>query len=202
MTEMKKALRSKQDGNKHAHQVASITSRRWANRLWALGLLCVGLIFGASPQAQADPPTANRILFNCTFTTDAGEGFINLQDALDIPDLALLNGGQLQASYIIIYVRENPNDGQLIGTPPPSSSSTYTGPIICTNADTDDITKTTEGTLIPPDPDNDPSIDILGAEEASHLQYRTTGGTMADTEKRVCHTVASNTDCFLIQPKP
>jgi hypothetical protein len=157
--------------------------------------LCAGLIFAASSQAQADPPTANRILFNCTFTTDAVEG-TNLQDALNIPDLALLNGGQLQASYIIIYVRQNPNNGQLIGTPPPTSSSTYTGPIICTNADTDDIAKTTEGTVIPG------PIDITGAEEVSHLQLQPSSSTdPADREKRVCHTVASNTDCFLIQPK-
>lgn len=161
---------------------------RWINRSWIPGLLCAGVIFGLSSRAEAEP-VENRIYSDCTFT------IADLQD-LDIVDLESLNGGQLQASYIIIYVRENPNDGQEIweeGGEGPEPTGTFTGPILCTNADTDVAVPTTEDTLIP----DSGTVDILGAEEASHLQYEPTGG---DPEKRVCHTVAGNTDCFLIQP--
>jgi len=193
MTETTKALRSKQHEDHDELQAAHIASGHWMSRWWVPGLLCAGLAFGLASNAGADP-VANQIYSNCTFT-DA-----DLLD-LEIPDVdsGLLNGGQLHASYIIIYVRENPNDGQeifeLVGeTPEPTN--TFTGPILCTNLDTDVATPTTENELIPPSG----TVDILGAEEASHLQYEATGG--GDPEKRVCHTVAGNTDCFLIKPKP
>lgn len=195
MAETNKALRLKQGGNEES------PSTHPASRSGILMLLFAGLIAGLSSQAQADPPTENRVLFNCTFTTDAMEG-INLQDALDIPDLAMLNGdelhpdGQLKASYILIYVRQNPNNGQNI-TPLGTPTTSFTGPILCRNVDTDAIAKTTEGTSIPG------PVDILGAEEVSHLQLQPSSSTEPnDRKKRVCHTVASNTDCFLIGPKP
>jgi hypothetical protein len=151
-----------------------------------------GLLAGLSSLAQADP-TANRIFFECTFTTGSSTTAGTLNSALHISsqDLSLLQNNQVQASYILIYVRENPNDGQDL-----RNSPSFTGPILCTNENTVDIVETTEGTeILGP-------VDILGAEEASHLQYRPTGGTVADTEKRVCHTVASSTYCFNIHPQP
>jgi hypothetical protein len=192
MTETTKALRSKEDGNNHALHSTHPASPRSVNRPGLLMLLFAGLIAGLSSQAQADP-TANRIFFECTFTTGAATTDGTLNSALNISsqDLSLLQSNQVQASYILIYVRENPNEGQDL-----KNSSSFTGPILCTNEDTVGIVVTTEGTEIPG------PVDITGAEEASHLQYRPTGGTVADTEKRVCHTVASNTDCFLIQPQP
>jgi hypothetical protein len=158
----------------------------------AFVVLFAGLLVLFPSLAQADP-TADRIFSECTFTTGAATTRGTLNSALHISpqDLNLLQGGEVQASYILIYVRENPNDGQDL-----KSSPSFTGPILCINEDTVDIVETTEGTEIPG------PIDILGAEEASHLQYRPTGGTVADTEKRVCHTVASNTYCFNIQPQP
>jgi hypothetical protein len=166
-------------------------------RLLAM-LATAGSVVGISLQATAAPsgtPQANRIFFNCTFTT-AG-----LRSILTIPQNALnaLAGKQVQASYIIIYVRQSPNDGQRLGT-----TSSYTGPILCTNSDTEDVVQTTETTAIP-NPTNHPgaaSVDILGIEEALHLQYQLnlTSGP-GDIEKRVCHTAAANTDCFFIQPK-
>ena len=203
MTKTTRDLSSKRAGSNEAPQATNIAARRAMSRSWILGLLCGALIFDASAQAQtADPPTANHVFFGCTFTTGTGTGTLN--SVLTIPDIALLNnGGGLEASYIIIYVRENPNDGQRIG-----ATQTYTGPVICRNAVTDSIAKTTEGTAILPDPDPDPDIgpppiDILGAEEASHLQYQESSTVPPNTnpkQKRVCHTVASNTDCFLIRP--
>jgi hypothetical protein len=119
---------------------------------------------------------------------------------LGIPPSALnaLAGQQVRPSYIIIYNRQNPNEGQQIGT-----TSTYTGPILCINADTENVVATSEATLIP-NSTNQPgatSVDILGAEESLHLQYRSVlAAGPGNTEKRVCHTIAGNTDCFFIQP--
>lgn len=193
MTEITKALRSKQHESYDAPQATSVASRQC--RWWVPGLLCAGLTLGLASHADADP-VANQVYSNCTFTIDDLAGLV-------IPDLdsGLLNNGTLQASYIIIYVRENPNDGQnifeLVGeTLQPTN--TFTGPILCTNSDTDIATPVDENTLIPPPPPfPTDTVDILGAEEASHLQYAPAGG--GDPEKRVCHTVAGNTDCFRIR---
>lgn len=192
MTETTKALRSKQGGNNNASQATNIAPRRWAGRLGILGLLCAGLIAGVPSKAEAQPagsPTANDVFYNCTFTTEDLNAALTISQA----NLDLLASGQIEASYIIIYVRENPNDGQLrTGTTP-----SFTGPVLCTNVDTADITQTDEGTAIAG------PVDVLGAEEVSHLQVRSSSSTDPDdTEKRVCHTVASKTQCFLIQLKP
>ena len=189
MTETTRAVRSKQND---APQATNIAPRCWIGRLWILGLLCVGLIAGAPSRVEAQPagsPTANDIFYNCTFTTEDLNAALNVSQA----NLDLLASGQIEASYIIIYVRENPNDGQQrTGTTP-----SFTGPVLCTNVDTADITQTDEGTAIAG------PVDVLGAEEVSHLQVRSSSSTDPDdTEKRVCHTVASKTQCFLIQLKP
>jgi hypothetical protein len=169
---------------------------RFTRPLRSLAMVAtVGLVSGVSLEATAAPsgsPQANRIFFNCTFTT-AG-----LQSILNIPTSSLnaLAGSQVQASYIIIYVRGNPNDGQRLGT-----TSSYTGPILCINSDTEDVVQTTETTAIP-NSTNQPgatSVNILGGEEALHLQYKL--NPSGDIEKRLCHTAANNTDCFFIQPQ-
>jgi len=172
--------------------------RRPIRRAVLLASLSAALVLGASPGgANADPsgsPTANRVFFNCTFTT------ADLQSILDIPTINGLANHQLVPSYIIIYNRQNPNEGQKIGT-----TSTYTGPVLCINSDTENVVPTSEATVIPNATNQPgvPAINILGAEEALHLQYRSTLTTNpARNEKRVCHTVAGNTDCFFIQPSP
>jgi hypothetical protein len=195
MTKTTKALCSKQ-GENDAPQATKVASRRSVNRWWFLGLLCAGLIGGVWLKAEAAPegdPTANRVYFNCTFSTDPASLTGDIRDALNIPGLNKFVGNNIQVSYIIIYVRENPNDGQALKTP----ANSFTGPVLCTNSDTNDVIKTTEGTAIPG------PVDITSAEESSHLQFKPTSSTNpADKDKRVCHTVASNTDCFLIQSKP
>jgi hypothetical protein len=162
-----------------------------------LAALTAGLILNVSLPAHGDPsgsPLPNRIFFNCTFTT------ADLQSILNIPTVSALAGHQVRPSYIIIYNRQNPNDGQQIGT-----TSTYTGPVLCINEDTDNVFPTSEGTQIP-NATNQPgaiAVDVLGAEEVSNLQYKSVLATgPGNTEKRVCHTAAGNTDCFLIQPAP
>jgi len=196
MTKMTKALLSKWDGSNASPQANNIAPGRSASRWWLLGLLCAGLIGGAWSKSEAAPegdPTPNRVYFNCTFSTDLASPTGDIRDALNIPGLNKFVNNNIEVSYIIIYVRENANDGQALKTP----LGSFTGPILCTNADTNDIVKTTEGTAIPG------PVDITSAEEASHLQFKPTSSTNpADKDKRVCHTVASNTDCFLIQSKP
>lgn len=192
MIETTKALRSAEDSSNDAPNSSHAASPRLMNRPALSMVLLVGLLAGLPSAAPADP-TADRIFSECTFTTGASTTRGTLNSALHISpqDLNFLQGNEVQASYILIYVRENPNDGQDL-----KNSPSFTGPILCTNEDTVSVVETTEGTeILGP-------VDILGAEEASHLQYRPTGGTMADTEKRVCHTVASNTYCFNIQPQP
>jgi hypothetical protein len=150
-------------------------------------LAAAALLSGVSLPAMAQQ--ANHVFANCTFTTAA------LQSALKIPLSGFVNN-QLQASYIVIYTRTNPNDGQPLKSP----AGSFSGPILCVNS-TESATATTENTPIP-NATNQPgttSVDILGAEEAFHLQYqRNPGGVI---EKRVCHTVAGITDCFFVQAK-
>jgi hypothetical protein len=184
MSEMPKASSLQGKAANHAFQPTK--------HPWILGLLSATLIWSLSVRAEAEPsgtPTANQIFFNCTFTTDS------LNDALAIgqSNLNKLSSRQIEASYIIIYTRQYGNDGQPLATATPS----FTGPVVCVNSGLDnftDITPTTAGSAILG------PVDIVGAEEGSHLQYRPPGGAVSNTEKRVCHTVASNTECFLIQP--
>src|SRR6185436_9494451 len=119
-----------------------------------------------------------------------------LVDGIDPLHLPMFATGQIEASYIIIYVRQNRNDGQELNGSTPTTPL-FTGPVLCTNADDTDITETTEGTAIPG------PVNVLGAEEVSHLQVQPFNSTnLNDRDKRVCHTVASSTECFLIEFKP
>jgi hypothetical protein len=185
-------LPSKQDGNSNASQATNIAPRRWVGRLWILGLLCAALIAGVPSKAETQPagsPTANEIFYNCTFATDD----LNAALTISLANRDLLASNQIEASYIIIYVRQNTNDGQqLDGTTP-----TFTGPVLCTNVEDTDIFVISEGTAMPG------PVNVLGAEEVSHLQVQPSTSTNPnDKDKRVCHTVASRTECFLIEFKP
>jgi hypothetical protein len=159
-------------------------------------LAAVGLVCTISGQPMAAPPgapVADRVFAGCTFTT------ADLQLLLNIPNSSLNKfvGDAIQGSYILIYVRANPNDGQ------PLDAGGFTGPVLCINSDTETIDQTTETTPIP-NSTNHPgvtSVDIRGAETAFHLQYEL-NPTPGDIEKRVCHSVAGNTDCYFIQPGP
>jgi hypothetical protein len=158
-------------------------------------LLFAGLTAGLSLPAQADP-VANTVFTECTFTTGPHTTRGTLNSVLNISQTNLnkLTGGEIQASYILIYTRQNPNDGQDL-----ANSALFTGPILCRNLDTR-VDPTTEATQIP-DPTRADSVNILDAEEVSHLRYEPNVGTMVGpAEKRVCHTVASNTNCFIIRP--
>src|SRR6266545_892152 len=82
---------------------------RLVRRAAVLGALIATVVLGSPLGASADPsgsPTANRVFFNCTFTT------ADLQAILDIPTINGLANHQVVPSYIIIYNRQNPNEGQ------------------------------------------------------------------------------------------
>ena len=195
MTETTRTLRSKQSGTDHAPEATNVASRCWVGRWWMFGLLCAVFVGGVPSKVEAQPagsPTANEIFYNCTFTTDD----LNAALAISSTNLDLLTTNQIEASYIIIYVRQNRNDGQeLDGSTP--TTPLFTGPVLCTNDDNTEITETTEGTAITG------PVNVLGAEEVSHLQVQPSTSTNPnDKDKRVCHTVASTTECFFIEFKP
>src|SRR5262245_27320054 len=100
------ALRSRDCGNNNAPHSTWRASLRRVKGSAVLMLMFAVLIAGIS-QAQAAPPPPNRIL-TCTFNLG------QLRTALGNSLPSSL--GTFQASYIIIYVRQNPNEGQQIGT--------------------------------------------------------------------------------------
>jgi len=154
----------------------------------------LGVSFGALAQAPG-PPEANHVWGGCVLTSDA---VTELRDSLTTPDVegGLPEDPLPQVDFVIVYSLKNNNDGQALG-------EAFTGPILCRNSGTVTIDTTTEDTPIPPveDQENDVTVDIEGTEEALFLQYhRSDAIDAAEREKRVCHTVAGHTDCFLIKP--
>src|SRR5262245_24408861 len=98
MTERNIALRVKHAGN---------GSR---GRLPVLALLCGGLLLGVSTHAGAGPegvPEKDKIFYNCSFSAAGLESILTIDTSnLNVP---LIEGsGHLEASYILIYVRQNP----------------------------------------------------------------------------------------------
>src|SRR5262245_9370477 len=95
----------------------------------SLAILAIaGLLAGALPQvaAAADP---HHVFAKCTSTLNSLKNALTFNDTA--PPATRLRVQDLQASYIVIHVRQNPNDGQKIGTTTPS---TYTGPVLCVNS--------------------------------------------------------------------
>jgi hypothetical protein len=98
----------------------------------------------------------------------------------------------IEIAFVVVYSLNNDNDGQ------PVTGGT-TGPVICTNPEVVDTpSPTTQTTNIG---SADDTVTILDAEEAFLLRYQFEDPP-EDIEKRVCHTVDNNTDCFLIVPAP
>lgn len=162
-------------------------------------LLVAGWILGVSVGAlaqQPPAPAANHVWGSCVLTPAA---VTELQDSLTAAGgLPSGEGDPLpQVDFVIVYSLQNNNDGQALGTG-------LTGPIVCTNSVTVTIETTTEDTPIPSltDQADGITVDIEGIEEALLLQYQKmqNNAPLGGREKRVCHTVAGNTDCFLIKP--
>lgn len=148
-------------------------------------VVAAGLVVGSAAQAVAAPPAEDRVLSECTFN------LADLQYALHDVDLSKLDGGAVNASTIVIYVRQNPNGGQQL-----KNAGGYTGPVVCVNEDSDAIVSTTESTAIP----TVGSVDVTGAEQLFWLQY--IDNVSNETDNRFCLSVHDRTDCFLVQPQP
>lgn len=155
--------------------------------------------------AQEDPPApaANRVWGGCTLSATT-------VDSLLTNELGAEFGSQAAVSFVVIYtLREN--NGQRL------TDTTDTGPVICTNqhagingavegitaqeADGDPLSEDSDIPGDTHDPVTEPvawssNLNILDTEQMFSLRYEIidTGGV----EKRVCHTVDANTDCFRI----
>src|SRR5262245_55582726 len=102
------ARMTSQDGRSRALR---LVRRVFAKPARSLAMLpAIGLVSGVAPQA-ATAAEADHIFSVCTFTTSSIRSALTITD----PDLDL-STSTLEASYILIYVRANPNDGQQIGT--------------------------------------------------------------------------------------
>lgn len=157
--------------------------RRFGTFLSAL--LVAGFVAGVFPAALAvppGPPSEDHVWGGCVLTTGAVGA---LRRSLIGPDGEGVRSPQVD--FVLVYTLQNDNDGQHFG-------DGTTGPILCTNPDTVSIETTLENTRIP----DSGKVDIKALEQALIMQYQQAG----IRNKRICHTVADNTDCFLIKPVP
>jgi hypothetical protein len=192
----------------------SAAQGRTARRLLAL---TAALLVGSTAHAlaQAPDPAADHVWGGCVLSTGEGGTVGSLladiadsDSADEDPDLDQEN---LQVGFVVVYTLGNPNDGQ------PIDGGGFTGPVICLNPNLVDVTAfeddgetpLTETSAIPDDtgPDGADSVDLLAAEEVFILQYEINDDDEesfidGNIEKRICHTVAGNSDCFIVSPAP
>lgn len=168
-----------------------VSRRRSATFLPAL--LVAGLAIGVSPGALAQA-VPDHVFDGCVLNSNSGEGEIDTIAGLEA-DLEVGSGiGDAQVDFVLVYSLANDNDGQDLG------EAGFTGPILCTRPAVVGVagvnsTATDENTPIGTEAD---PVDITALEQALILQYDKDG----TREKRICHTVAGNTDCFLITTAP
>lgn len=133
----------------------------------------------------SSPPSVDHVWGGCRLTQAAVSG---LESGVSADGEGPLSSPLVD--FVLVYSLQNDNDGQLLGTG-------YTGPILCTNPNNVNLAATGEntpiGTLAAP-------VEITALEGVLFLQHETVPGVPSSREKRVCHTVAGNTDCFLIRP--
>jgi hypothetical protein len=182
---------------------ALLPTRRTMGGAHAAVALASALLLGGSVPALAtgptDPPNpaVSHVWAGCELSPATLEALA--------ADAAVEVEGTAQISFVVVYTLSNDNDGQLLG------ESGFTGPVLCTNPfevgitalQKDGTTPLTETSDIPAqtDPGGATTVDILEAEEAFIIKYRLDNGANAeDIEKRVCHTVDGNVDCFIIFP--
>jgi hypothetical protein len=147
-------------------------------------LLCALYALGNGSLAMATPPPpppAKDRIATCRLNATAVKSL--KQSLKSTTGLAESN-----VDFALVYSLANPNDGQ-------PTTDGYTGPVLCINPEsvTYPPTPTSENTPVGP---AGQAWNITDLEQALLLQYRKTDGVI---EKRVCHTVAGNTDCFLIK---
>lgn len=167
------------DGRAHGRASIGLTS--------ACGALALAGAALVSMPAPASAQDADRIWAECTLQDGETNIAVALEDLIDdqggnaIDDRTTGSApANIEVAFVVVYSLANVHDGQPVG------SSGFTGPIICT-APGFSIEETSQTDTIS-------NANILDAEDAFILRYERNG----NTEKRICHTVASNTDCFTV----
>jgi hypothetical protein len=175
----------------------TMQNSRWgvATRTCVATAFAALLVAGSSVPALAQ--TANEIWAGCVLSTGGEEGEANTVGDLagDLIDSGISDNDDLQVAFVVVYSLKNDNDGQPV-------SGGFTGPVICANPEVVSVPleTTSQTDNIPPDDDEDhDTVTISDAEEAFLLQYQF-DQEPTDIEKRFCHTVDSETFCFLIKP--
>jgi hypothetical protein len=97
--------------------------------------------------------------------------------------------GTPEIAFVLVYSLNHDNDGQPVTVQGQSGS---TGAVICRNTEVVAAPAATSQTT----DIGSNNVTILDAEEAFIVRYQI-GSTI---EKRVCHTVNQNTDCYRISP--
>jgi hypothetical protein len=128
--------------------------------------------------AAQSNPTADRVWAQCTLTQAEVTALTNRMTGTGL-------GTPKTVAFVVIYSFQG-NDGQ------PLTGGGFTGPVICRAPgvnigqvlQTDNIGTT-----------GDP-VDVLDVENAIILRYQESGPPLGPVEKRYCHTVDANTDCF------
>jgi hypothetical protein len=176
----------------------------------AAAVVALMALAGSGPTGAAEggsggsgsSPRANHVLDGCVLNPATYAALV-----LDIArqSRGAIDPKKVRVSFVVVHTL-NPNDGQPLKSP----ASAFTGPVLCAAPPLPGVGVRVERTDEQADINN---IDILGAEESLILHYRpaASAGTAGDrpkppardrTEKRFCHTVANNTDCFRIFPRP
>jgi hypothetical protein len=136
--------------------------------------------------AAAEAQTANRVVGNCVLQTATISNLrADLQESAGIANPRI--------DFVIVYSIANPNDGQPI-------AGGFTGPVLCGRVAFGTLPAVQVQPVLEtaPIPAGAGTIDLLGIENALITQYKSSGGTTADIEKRFCHTAGANNDCFRI----
>jgi hypothetical protein len=140
----------------------------------ALAMATVSIASTSIPSiAAAQEP--DRVWEECKL--NSGESEINtIQGLLDDMEASSEQLAPSKVAFVVIYSFEE-NDGQQL------TAGGFTGPVICRapGVNIDKVQQT----------DDIPTTNVLDVENVIILRYGTT-----NVEKRYCHTVDGNADCF------
>jgi hypothetical protein len=145
--------------------------------------MATAFIAGTSVPGSAAPPsnpTADRVWAQCTLTSAEVTALTNRMTGTGL-------GTPKTVAFVVIYSFQG-NDGQ------PLTGGGFTGPVLCRNTavvpSIDQVLQTDNiGTTSAP-------VDVLDVENALILRYQESGPPLGPVQKRYCHTVDANTDCF------
>lgn len=149
----------------------------------------------SNPHPVTAQVAANQVWAGCTLnalTVDALIGDMEtsgLETDLDAPP---------EVAFVVIYSLNYDNDGQPV-VDDGAFTGDFTGPVICRNPGATIATVDQTDEI----PGGGNTIDIFDAEEAFILRYEVNTITFPQPiEKRVCHTVNSETQCFRVHGLP